>query len=131
MVVEVLTPSYPNSLQSAARLKSCTARTNRIPLAPRSIVEQAQVLAHQVLPQVVCISVPLVVSFLVREVAILGLVAVSLPLWVIQVLSLLCILAVSIFVQLHTTFVPLLPVLVEVKAGIDMRGDHLHMYNTA
>ena len=75
-------------------------RTNRIPLAPRSIVEQAQVLAHQVLPQLVCISVPLVVSFLVREVAVLGVVAVSQPQRVLLVLSLLHILAVVVVLVL-------------------------------
>ena len=97
--MEVLTPSYPNSLQFPARLKSCTVRTNRISLAPRNIVEQAQVLALQVLPQPVCTLVPRVVSFLVREVTVLGLVAVSQPQWVL-LLSLLRILAVVVVLVL-------------------------------
>ena len=84
----------------AARLKSCTVRTNRILLAPRNIVEQAQVLAHQVLPQLVYTLVPLVVSFLVREVAVLGLVAVFLPQWVLPILSLLRILAAVVVLVL-------------------------------
>ena len=100
MVVEVLTPLYPNSLQFAARLKSCTVGTNRIPLAPRNIVEQAQVLAHQVLPQLAHTLMPLLVSFLVREVAVLGLVAVFLPQWVLLVLSLLRILAAVVVLVL-------------------------------
>ena len=100
MVVEVLSPSYPNSLPFAVRLKSCIVRTNRILLALRNIVEQAQVLAHQVLPQLVYTLMPLVVLFLVMEVAVLGLVAVFLSPWVLLVLFLSRILVVVVVLVL-------------------------------